>query len=209
MEKLPKIAVLVSGDGSNFEALVQASRSGVLRAEIVGVVSSRTGVPALERARRLGVPAQIVARRTFSTTDDWDNHLLKILEEWLVEWVALAGFLSLVGPKVLHAFENRIVNLHPSLLPAFGGPGMYGEKVLLAVLASRVKETGITIHRVSAEYDKGEILSQSRLDVREEDTITTLSSRVRALEHEQYPRVLNDLVWGRLTNRGASGSPKP
>lgn len=208
MANLPKIAVLVSGDGSNFEALVQASRSGVLQAEIVGVVSSRAQVPALERAARLKVPARVLNLKTFPDRDHWDQALLKTLEEWKAEWVALAGFLSLIGPRVLSAFEGKIVNIHPSLLPAFGGPGMYGTRVLEAVLAARVKETGITIHRVTGQYDEGEILAQARIPIGENENLASLSARVRAVEHEKYPRVLNDLVWGRLTKTNPSGSPK-
>lgn len=194
----PRIAVFASGDGSNFEALVAASRDGRLVADIVGLVANRAEIGALERARRLQVPFAVVNSKEH-TAEAWDQAVLLILRRWGAEWVALAGFLSLIGPQILNAYPDRIVNVHPALLPKFGGPGMYGMRVHKAVLAAGAKESGITIHLVNAEYDRGRILAQAKVAVAEMRDPEVLAAAVRALEHEHYPRVLNDLVWGRLT----------
>lgn len=195
----PKIAVFASGDGSNFEALVRASRDGRLDAEIVGLVCSRPGIGALARAERLKVPAAVLNPKDFGNLATWDEQVLKTLQDWRAEWVALAGFLSLVGPKVLKGFQNRIVNIHPALLPKFGGPGMYGMRVHKAVIAAGERESGVTVHLVDAEYDRGRILAQVKIPLGGVVDPGQVAALVRALEHEHYPRVLNDLVWGRLT----------
>lgn len=199
MPATPKIAVFASGEGSNFEALVEASRTGRLNAEIAGLLASRPGIGAIERARRLKVPSAVLNPKDYSSSAQWDSEVLKTLQAWGAEWVALAGFLSLIGPKVLSAFHERIVNVHPALLPKFGGPGMYGQRVHRAVIAAAEKETGITVHLVDAEYDRGRILAQVKIPVGGVQDPDALAAAVRVLEHEHYPRVLNDLVWGRLT----------
>lgn len=193
-----KIAVLASGEGSNFEALVQATRSGVLDGQICGLITNRGKIPALERAERLGIPAKALIPKRFSTREEWDQEVLKTLQAWGANWVALAGFLTLIGPRVLHAFADRVVNIHPALLPDFGGEGMYGQRVHEAVIAARSTKSGITVHLVSAEYDRGRILAQFPVKIAPEDTAETLAARIRELEHKYYPRVLNDLVHGRI-----------
>jgi len=199
MASTPKIAVFASGDGSNFEALVQASRNGILNAEICGLIAGRSGIGAVERAGRLKVPAAVLSPKDYTEPAQWDLAVLKTLQGWGAEWVALAGFLSLIGPKILAAFPNRIVNVHPALLPKFGGPGMYGHRVHKAVIAAGEKETGITVHLVDAEYDHGRVLKQVKMALAGIREPAVLAEAVKALEHEHYPRVLNDLVWGRLT----------
>ncbi len=193
-----KVAVLASGEGSNFEALVRASRNGALDAEICGLITNRTQIPALDKAERLGIPAAAITPKTFSQRAEWDAAVLKALQAWGAEWVVLAGFLTLIGPKVLEAFSGRVVNIHPALLPDFGGEGMYGRRVHEAVIAAGAKKSGITIHLVSAEYDRGRILAQVSVAVESHDTAASLAARVRDLEHKHYPRVLNDLVHGRI-----------
>lgn len=199
MQSPPKIAIFASGEGSNFQALVEASRSGILQAEIVGLITNRGDVGALERARRLGVRAEILDPRSFANREEWDRTVVKTLQSWGTEWVALAGFLVLVGPGVLKAFPERVVNIHPALLPKFGGPGMYGLKVHRAVIEAGAAESGITVHLVDLEYDRGRILAQVKTATAGAATPEALAARIRDLEHRHYPRVLNDLVWGRLT----------
>ncbi len=195
---MTRIAVLASGEGSNFEALVHASRGGVLDAEICGLITNRPKIAALERAVRLGVPAVALSPKSFGQREEWDAAVLKTLQAWRADWVVLAGFLTLIGPQVLAAYPGRVVNIHPALLPDFGGEGMYGRRVHEAVIAARAKRSGITIHLVSAEYDRGRILAQIPVAVEPDDTAATLAARVRDLEHKHYPRVLNDLVRGRI-----------
>ncbi len=199
MKSTPTIAVLASGEGSNFQALCDATQSGVLNARIVGLVASRAGIGVLEKAKTVGVPAQVLNPKSFPDRGQWDQQVLKTLQNWKAEWVVLAGFLSLIGPEVLKTFPQRIVNIHPALLPKFGGAGMYGIRVHQAVIEARASETGITIHLVDGEYDRGRVLAQVKIPVTGISDAAVLADRVRELEHEHYPRVLNDLVWGRLT----------
>lgn len=194
-----KIAVLASGEGTNFEAIALAARDGRLNAEVAGLITNRAKIGAVERATRLGVPAKILPPKNFASRETWDQAVVDQLRAWQVDWVVLAGFLALIGPKMLAAYPNRIVNSHPALLPKHGGAGMYGDNVHAAVLAAGDRESGITIHTIDAEYDRGQILAQERVKVLPGDTVASLSARVKALEVALYPRVLNDLVTGRLT----------
>jgi phosphoribosylglycinamide formyltransferase-1 len=193
-----KLAVFASGDGSNFQALVEASRSGALAADVVGLIANRGKIGALGRAARLHVPAAIMSPKAFTSRADWDRAVVKQLKDWGVEWIALAGFLALIGPELLRSFPGRIVNSHPSLLPRHGGHGMYGSNVHAAVLAAGDRETGITVHTIDEQYDRGAILSQLKVPVLEGDTLSTLEARVKAAEISFYPKVLNELVTGRL-----------
>jgi phosphoribosylglycinamide formyltransferase-1 len=194
-----KIAICASGDGSNFEALVQASRRGQLSAEIVGLIVNRPNIGAIARAQRLKVPHQVLAPKDFPSRHQWDETMVHNLRSWQVDWVILAGFLALVGPRVLEAFPQRVVNIHPSLLPKFGGAGMYGDHVHAAVLKAAEPETGITVHLIDGAFDQGRILAQERVAVDPGDTVATLSERVKTAEIIFYPRVINDLVTGRIT----------
>lgn len=199
MTSIPKIAILASGEGTNFQALVEASRQGILKAEVCGLITNRSGVGALSRAQKLGVPTQILEPKKFKDREEWDRAVLKTLQGWNADWVVLAGFLVLVGPKVLSAFSDKVVNIHPALLPKFGGAGMYGLRVHQAVLKAGDSESGITVHLVNMEYDRGRILAQFKIPTAGLTKAEALAERIHQLEHEHYPRVLNDLLWGRLT----------
>lgn len=188
-----RIAVLASGDGSNFEALVEATRTGALQAKIAGLITNRKA-PALDRAQRLGIPNRCLTPKHYKNREEWDRAMLQTLQEWRVDWVVLAGFLTLIGPSVLRSYVRRMVNVHPALLPKFGGPGMYGLRVHAAVLANGERESGLTIHWVSEEYDQGEVIAQVRAPVLPNDTADSLAERIKSLEHVHYPRVLNDLI---------------
>jgi len=196
---LPKIAVCASGEGTNFEALVRATRDGRLAAQVVGLIVNRADSAAEVRAQALQVPTARLMPRNFKTRREWDQAMLQQLLSWKTQWVALAGFLTLIGEPVLKAFPKRVINSHPALLPDFGGEGMYGERVHAAVLSSGVLETGVTVHLVDAEYDRGRILAQERVAVIPGDSVEELAARVKNCENLFYTRVLNDLVSGRLT----------
>lgn len=178
---------------------MNATRAGALAAHIVGLIVNRKGVGAMARAERLGVPTAVFNPREFSSIDQWDQAMVDQARLWKADWVILAGFLALIGPRMLAAFPQRIVNSHPALLPKFGGAGMYGLKVHAAVIQAREAETGITIHTIDEEYDRGSILAQEKVLVSPEDTPETLAERVKAHEVLFYPKVLNDLVTGRIT----------
>ena len=178
---MTRIAVLVSGGGNNLQALIDAQSRGQLGGgKIVRVISSRPGVYALERAAAAGIPTTVVPRDG-TTVEEFDSAILRELVATGAELVVLAGFLSVVGPLVLQRYPGRIVNIHPSLLPAFGGPGMYGLRVHAAVLEHGVKVTGATVHLVNEVVDGGEILLQKAVDVLPGDTPEALQRRVLEL----------------------------
>ncbi len=175
-----RIAVAISGRGSNLEALLRALRPG-MSASITLVVSDRAEAPGLAHARNNDIPARVLADP--SDPGEW----LDILREYRVDLLVLAGYLRLVPAAVVAEYRGRIINTHPSLLPAFGGKGMYGDRVHKAVLASGLKETGVTIHLVDEAYDRGAVLAQSRVPVLKDDTADRLAARVLEAEHRLLP----------------------
>lgn len=197
-KKLTKIAILASGNGSNFEALVDAAKLGVLTADIVGLICNKPGALVLERANRLGVPNSVFEAKTYPDSAAWNRDMAVKLAQWQAEWVVLAGFTGLIGPALLEKFPSRVVNSHPSLLPKYGGKGMYGLRVHAAVIAGGEKESGISIHLLNERFDEGPIVAQTRVPVHAGDTADSLAERVKAAERTFYPRVLQELVTGRI-----------
>ncbi len=180
-----RIAVLASGGGTNLQAILdRLARNGEAKAEVAVVASNREGAGALDRARKHGVAAEV-----FDSSDD-GTELLDLLERHSVQLVALAGYLKRIPPLVTARFRGRIVNIHPGLLPEFGGEGMYGSRVHAAVLASGGKATGVTVHFVDDEYDHGSIIAQWPVRVSADDTPETLADRVLRAEHIIYPRIV-------------------
>ena len=174
-----KIGVLVSGGGTNLQALLDAQKRGEIPdGEISLVIASRKKAYALERAREAGVPALALPRRDYENPADYDAALLTALQEAGVELVVLAGFLCVLGEKMLKGYEGRIVNVHPSLIPAFCGDGFYGLHVHEAALERGVKVTGATVHLVNEVTDGGPILLQKAVEVLEGDTPESLQKRV-------------------------------
>ncbi len=189
-----KIAVCASGEGSNFQAIVEASRRGDLRAEVVGLLTNRGKIGALGRALHLNVESRVVSPGKYKSRSAWDQAMAKQLEAWGAEWVVLAGFLALIGPKVLAKFPDLVINSHPSLLPKYGGAGMYGERVFEAVVAAGERETGVTFHLVNARFDEGRVLHQVKIPVLAGESAAQLAERVKLEENRLYPKVLNDLI---------------
>jgi len=174
-----RIAVLCSGNGTNLQALIDAWRGGMLEnGEIVLVIASRPGIFALERASANGIPAEIVNRKDCGTPDEYDQAMHAQLERYRADLVVTAGFLGIVGPKVLATYEDRIINVHPSLIPSFCGKGFYGLHVHKAALEHGVKVTGATVHMVNHIVDGGRILLQKAVEVLPGDTPETLQRRV-------------------------------
>ena len=182
MNPLPRIAIFVSGSGSNAENIIQYFRTKGT-AEVALVVCNNPTAYALQRAYTLHVPALLIDKQT------WKNQtvLLDILQNQRIDWVVLAGFLWLVPPSLLGAFPQRVINLHPALLPKFGGKGMYGMHVHEAVKAQGETETGITIHYANEHYDEGQIILQARCEVLETDTPETIAEKIHALEYTHFP----------------------
>jgi phosphoribosylglycinamide formyltransferase 1 len=189
-----RVVVMASGQGTLFETLVRASRSGDLKAQIVGLVTNRKIPPVAQRAKALNIPWASAAREKDLSLEVFDQTTLQALQSFDPQWIVLAGYLALLGPQVLSRFAGRVVNVHPSLLPHHGGQGMYGRKVHEAVKAAGDSETGITVHLVDGQYDHGPIVRQVRCAVEPEDTVDQIEAKVRALEYENYPRILNELL---------------
>lgn len=192
---LRRVAVLVSGGGTNLQALIDAAAQDKLpHARLSLVIASRPGVFALERARQAGLPAQIISAKDYATPGDFDAALLAALQSNAIDVVVLAGYLTILGPAVLGAYENRILNIHPSLIPAFCGPGFYGLRPHREALARGVKITGATAHLVNEITDGGRILLQKAVEVQDGDTPEILQQRVMVqAEHVILPQALEML----------------
>ncbi len=196
------IAVFASGRGSNLQALVRAIESGTLPARVSLVVSNSSIAGALEFARSRSIPALHVSRQQFPSDEAYTEALLAILDQHKVDIIALAGYLKKVPAAIVERYRNRIVNIHPALLPKFGGEGMYGMRVHEAVLASGATTSGATVHIVDEEYDRGPIVLQRSVPVLPNDTPESLADRVLALEHELYPEALRAFAEGRVDIEG-------
>ncbi len=192
------IAVFASGRGSNFQAILEAIHHGLLPAHITLVVSNNSQAGALELARLHKIPAVQLSQRQFSDEEAFVNRLLELLREHRVELIALAGYMKKVPTRIIQEYRNKIVNVHPALLPRFGGPGMYGIHVHEAVIASGVKISGATVHIVDEEYDHGPIVIQRPVEVEPDDTPETLAAKVLKIEHELYPEALRAFAEGRV-----------
>ena len=181
-----RIAVLASGRGSNLQAIIEHfdNLARERLAKVVLVASNRADSPALIRAATASIDIA-----NFDAADD-GGQLLELLRKFRVDLVVLAGYLKRIPPAVIREYSGRILNIHPALLPAFGGEGMYGARVHEAVIASGAKESGVTVHLVDDEYDRGAIVAQWRIPVDRSDTPDTLAARVLAVEHVVYPRVI-------------------
>ena len=189
---MKNIAVLVSGGGTNRQAILDAEARGENpHGKVTLVVASKPGVYALERAAGAGVESTVVRRKDYADSEAFDAALVRVLQEHNIDVVVLAGFLSVLGPSVIEAYRDRILNVHPSLIPSFCGPGFYGLRVHEAALARGVKVTGATVHLVNEECDGGPILLQKAVDILPGDTPETLQKRVMVqAEWQLLPKAL-------------------
>ncbi len=191
------LAVLLSGSGTTLQNILDTAAAGTLDARVSCVVSSRENAYGLERARKAGVPAAVVPRKSYDDPGSFSDAVWAEIDKYPVDLVVLAGFMSLlvIPPR----FENRIMNVHPALIPAFCGKGMYGAHVHTAVLDLGAKVTGVTVHFVDNEYDNGPIILQRPVSVAEDDTPETLAARVQAEERKAYPAAIQLFAEGRIT----------
>jgi phosphoribosylglycinamide formyltransferase 1 len=197
-ERAPvKLGVLISGTGTNLQAIIDAVGRGELRAEIRIVISNRANVPGLERARSAGIPTRVIEHRRFSSREDFDRALAAALTGHGAELVVCAGFMRLLSPVMLSAFPDRVMNIHPALLPAF--PGVHAQS---AALQYGVRLTGCTVFFVREGVDDGPIIAQAAVPVMPGDTEESLSERIRAEEHRIYPWAIRLFQEGRLTIEG-------
>jgi phosphoribosylglycinamide formyltransferase-1 len=199
-----RIAVFASGAGSNLGALLERFPRGGER-EVALVITDRDGVGALDRARTAGVPSVVVHPRDVATTEEYGRRLLELLRDHDIDLIVLAGFLRRIPAGVVDAYRWRIVNVHPALLPRFGGPGMYGARVHAAVLATGEAWSGASVHFVDAEYDRGPVIAQARVPVLSGDTVESLSRRVLEQEHKLLPEIVDLVASGRVEVRSDGG----
>lgn len=198
-----RIAILVSGHGrgSNMAAIIDACQRGEIDGQVVLVIGTRSEAPALQRAAEKGVPTRVISPRNLSE-EEYAQRLLQALGEAQTDLVCLAGYMRLLPVPVVQAYAGRVMNIHPALLPLFGGKGMYGEHVHRAVLESGMKVSGCTVHFVDEHYDTGPIIVQRCVSVEEDDTWETLAARVLVQEHQAYVQAVKLFAEGRLRIEG-------
>ena len=198
---MKKIAIFASGGGSNFKAIFSKILSGNIPAEICLVISNNPNCGAVKFASEQGKEILVLNQNRFPDSKIRENTLLTALVTRKIDLICLAGYMKLLPERIIKEYKDRILNIHPALLPQFGGKGFYGMKVHEAVIASGVAESGVTVHLVDEEYDHGKIIAQEKVKIMPGDTATTLAERVLKVEHELYPRVVqafcsNRVAWG-------------
>ena len=192
-----RIVVLVSGDGSNLQALIDACHSGRIRAQIVGVISNEPNAYALERARLAHIPAQIVDHRQFADRASFEVEVTRVIQEWKAELIVLAGFMRVLTPGFVNRYSGQMINIHPSLLPAYRGLNTHAR-----VLATGDRMHGCSIHFVTSDLDAGAVIAQAATNVLPTDNLSTLTKKVRGLEHHLYPLVVSWIAAGRIALLG-------
>jgi phosphoribosylglycinamide formyltransferase-1 len=188
-----RLGVLISGGGTNLQAIIDASDLGELDAEVVVVISSRSEAYGLERARNAGIPALHVDGSRCATIKEYNHAILEALEGYQVDVVVMAGYMRLLGAEVLDAFPNRVVNIHPALLPSF--PGAHG---ISDAFTYGVKVTGVTVHFASSNFDDGPIIAQEVVRIEEDDTVESVEAKIHSAEHRIYPAALQLLAEDRI-----------
>lgn len=198
------IAVFVSGGGTNLQALIDAENRGEIKnGKITFVLASNSNAYAIERAKKAGIETAVVARKDYSSKEEYDKAILSVIENKNIDLIVLAGFLSILGEKLASKYRNRIINIHPSLIPLFCGDGFYGKKVHTAVLESGVKVTGATAHFVNEITDGGAIILQKAVPVEQGDNEDILQYRVmRQAEWEILPKAVSLFCQGRIKING-------
>jgi phosphoribosylglycinamide formyltransferase-1 len=197
-----KIAIFASGSGTNAQRIIEYFRDRPEHIAVDLILSNKKDAFVLERARNLGIPTVTFTRQEFYET----NRIPDLLKEHSIEYLILAGFLWFVPDPVLKAYPGKILNIHPALLPGYGGKGMYGMKVHEAVISNHDKESGITIHIVNEKYDEGQILFQAKCSVNESDTPESLAEKIHALEYRYFPQVIENYILTGTTNTKVQGS---
>ncbi|MGR9047420.1 phosphoribosylglycinamide formyltransferase [Halobacillus faecis] len=185
---MTNIAVFASGTGSNFDAIVSKVESGELEANIALLVCDRIGAPVIEKAQKYEIDTVVYRAKSFADKAAYEQAVLDDCQQRGIEFIVLAGYMRLIGPTLLKPYERRIVNIHPSLLPAFPGKDAIGQ-----ALEKKVKVTGVTVHYVDAGMDTGPIIAQEAIDIKENDTADDVKDKIQAVEHRLYPQVIQSL----------------
>jgi len=198
------LAVFASGRGSNFKAILQAIQEKKLDAEITLLVSNNPDAGCLDTALENGISSRIISRKDFSSREEFVKTIRSSLQKAGTDLIVLAGYMKKIPDEILEIYTNRIINIHPALLPSFGGSGMYGIKVHEAVLNAGCKVTGVTVHFVVKEYDRGPIIAQQCVEVRPDDTPEILAARVLKTEHSIYWRTIRKFAEGKVFVSGSN-----
>ncbi|MDF2546696.1 MAG: phosphoribosylglycinamide formyltransferase [Anaerosolibacter sp.] len=201
METL-RIAVFISGGGTNLQSLIDHIEKGKINGKIALVISSRENAYGLIRAKAHNIEGMIIGKTNYPNMDERENRMIEVLEDKEIDLIVLAGYLSILGKRVVERYKNRIINVHPALIPSFCGKGFHGEKVHQAVLDYGVKITGATVHFVDEGTDTGPIILQGAVAVQEEDSVEILGKKVLAVEHELLPKAVTLFAQGRLKVEG-------
>ncbi len=192
------IAVFASHGGSDLQAIIDGCKGGQIDAKVAVVISNNANSMALKRAEREKISHYYLSVKQLGTEEVLAEEILKALEKYSIDMIFLAGYMRMLHVSILDRYHNRIFNIHPALLPKFGGKGMYGMNVHNAVIEAKERESGVTIHRVNAEYDSGEIVAQTIVPVLNNDTAEILAARVLEREHEFLVEVISDIVEGKI-----------
>lgn len=188
---MKKIAVFASGSGSNFQAIAVAAQAGMLNVEISLLVCDKPGAFAVDRAEMLGIPALVISPKSYPSKAAYEAEILQKLAGLEIDMIVLAGYMRLIGPTLLEAYEGKIVNIHPSILPAFPGKDAIGQ-----ALAAGVEKTGVTIHYVDEGMDTGPIIASAAVKIAPGETRESLQKKIQRIEHSLYPEVLEELLNG-------------
>lgn len=191
---LKHIVFFASGSGTNFQSVIDAIESGEINARITGLISNKPGIGAIERAQKYNIPTNVIDPSSFSDWDAYEQKLLETLDQWQPDLIVLAGYLLKIPTAVIRAYPDRIINIHPSLLPKYGGKGFYGLKVHEAVINAGESETGCSVHIVTEDYDEGPVIARRTVPVYPSDTPEELASRVLEQEHQLLPEVVHNFL---------------
>ena len=192
------IAVFASHGGSDLQAIIDGCKNHAIDAKVAVVISNNSDSMALQRAVKENIPNYHLSSRQYDSEGSLAKRILQVLDAYSVDMIFLAGYMRMLHTSILEKYDNRVFNIHPALLPKYGGKGMYGMNVHNAVIAAKERESGVTIHRVNAEYDSGEIVAQTIVSVNEDDTPETLAARVLEREHEFLVEVISDISVGKI-----------
>lgn len=192
-----RIGVLASGRGSNLQAIISAIESGRLNCDVAFVLSNNSDAGALEIAKKKNIPALHLSEKKYYK-ENFEASLIDLLNQFKPDLIVLAGYMKLVPKGVIEIYKNRIINIHPALLPKYGGKGMYGMNIHRAVFEAGEKESGVTVHLVNEKYDEGKILYQERVDISDCHSAEEIAEKILKVEHRVYPEVIQKIIEGKI-----------
>lgn len=188
------IVVFASGSGTNFQSIIKAVENGQIDGQISGLITNKESIQAIERAKRHNIAFRVISPSNHSKQANFHSAMLKQLEQWETDLIVLAGYMLKIPSPIIEAYSERIINIHPSLLPKYGGKGFYGINVHQAVIKNGDQESGCTVHIVTEKYDDGPILAQRTVPVSPSDNANTLANRILEMEHKLLPEVIAKLA---------------